>query len=328
VVILILLAAVGTVGLVLYQKAREFTSAEPVQVPVYQAQPDEVRQIQSRVDLFKKAVDSNSGAVLELSANDINALIADSAELNGKIFIRIADGLFYVDGSIPMTQMPGFKDRYLNGTVGFEVSVENGKPKLMPKNVLLNGKQLPSDIQQSAGEGFANGFLEEVESNPDSKQFFSRVKSLQIEGDRVRIEITPLETGAPAQAPNADPIANPQTQAPPPPAPPAPPAGKTHYCHKQVMAYDRNSPAQPLGYFLQGSTLEIIGPSQVPGMIEVRFQEAGAAPVDALCKAEDLGMGPPGADAQPSDGLQPEFKGLGGSQQKQNNPHYKGFNQQ
>ena len=82
VVLVILLGGIGAVGFIFYQKAREYTSAEPVPVPVYQASPEKLREVSSRVDLFKKAVDANQGAELELSADDINSLIADS-DYNG-----------------------------------------------------------------------------------------------------------------------------------------------------------------------------------------------------------------------------------------------------
>lgn len=54
VVLVILLGGIGAVGFIFYQKAREYTSAEPVPVPVYQASPEKLREVSSRVDLFKQ----------------------------------------------------------------------------------------------------------------------------------------------------------------------------------------------------------------------------------------------------------------------------------
>jgi hypothetical protein len=87
------------------------------------------------------------------------------------------------------------------------------------------------------------------------------------------------------------------------------------------MAYDRNM--QPLGYFLQGSTLEIVGMSSGPGMVDVRFREPGGKVIESLCKPEDVGMSAPAAQPPPQ---KPDFQGLGGSQPK-DNPNYKGFGQ-
>lgn len=335
VVFLVLAGAVGAVGFALYQKAREYTSAEAVALPVHEASAEEIRDVTNRVEEFKKAVESNGEAVLELSGDDINTLIAGEKnwqDMKGKVFFRVSDGLVHIDASVPLTQVAGFSDRYLNGTVGFEASVVDGRPKLLPKTIDLNGKKLPKELEQGVAEGFSEGFVEELEKNPNSREFFSRVKSLTVAGDKVRIHMVPMADsqaqGGGAPPPTVSGQAAPAAASPPVSAVPSP--GSTQVpptqnqanlfvCGAKVMAYDRNM--QPLGFFLQGSTLEILGASSVPGMVEVRFREPGGRVIESLCKAEDVGMSAP-EQASPK----PEFQGLGGSQPK-DNPNYKGFGQ-
>jgi hypothetical protein len=331
VVMVILLGLVGAGGYIFYQKALEYTSTEAAAIPIYQTTPEKMREVNDRVDAFKKAYDANAEAQMELSGDDINAIIATSPkweEMKGKLYVRVADNLFYVDASIPLTDVAGFSDRFLNGTVGFDISVENGDPKLVPKTVQLNGKALPQQYQQSAGDGFSKGFVEEIQKNPDSKAFFQRVKSLKVEGDRVHIHIVPgtaapQDNGHPDSGLNANDIRPPAPQMPSQAAPgggaPAV-SSQTFVCPKQIMAYDQNS--QPLGYFLQGSTLEIMGPSAIPGMTAVRYREPAGNVIEAFCKAEDLGTGAAApAEAPPK----PDLPGLGGSRKLDENPHYKGF---
>lgn len=318
IVILLLLGAIGAGGFLLYQKAREFTSAEAASIPVYDATPERMKEVNGRIEGFKKAVESNGEAEMELSGDDINALIAGEPkwkDMKGKIYIRLADGLLYVDASVPLTEVTGFSDRFLNGTVGFDAAVENGMPRLVPKSIDLNGKKLPKEFEQSAADGFSKGFVEELEKNPDAMAFFARVKSFKIDGNKMRIHIVPASTESKPSSPGIVPAED----TPPPPAPsaaaPSPAAEQkpgTFLCKVQVMAYDRSSPPQALGYFQAGTVLDIVGPAAgSPGMIEVKYIDPQKGLIQALCKAEDVGMAAPAAPAPPADPLKSPSPGLG-----------------
>jgi len=313
IVLLLLLGALGAVGFLLYQKAREYTSVEAASIPVFDATPERMREVNGRVEVFKKAVESNSEADLELSGDDINVLIAGEKAMKGKVYIRMTNGLLYVDASVPLTQVTGFSDRFLNGTVSFDASVENGKPRLSPKSIDLNGKKLPKEFEQSAADGFSNGFVGELEKNPNTRDFFSRVKSLKIDGDKMRIHIVPgspqEKSGSPGPAPAEKSPAESQSVSSQSPQQKL----GTYLCTVQVMAYDRSSPPQPLGYFPAGATLEIVGSyTALPGMIEVKYIDPQKGLIDALCKAEDVGMAAPGGVTPPPvDPLKSQSQGLG-----------------
>src|SRR5712691_7938579 len=75
VVMVILLGLIGAGGFLMYQKLREFTSAEAAPVPVYQPTPEQVQDVKNRVALFKQAISSNTDAELDLSADDLNSLV-------------------------------------------------------------------------------------------------------------------------------------------------------------------------------------------------------------------------------------------------------------
>ena len=95
---LVILLAVG--GVLVYRTARStvtrlaarYTDVAPTELPEFQMEEGEKRALFERVDGFVKAVkEGKSDQTLSLSARDINALIQNSPELAGRLFVEIED---------------------------------------------------------------------------------------------------------------------------------------------------------------------------------------------------------------------------------------------
>src|SRR5215831_12513864 len=71
----------------------QFTDTKPVSLPVVQMSPEQIKQLHERIDSFDKALKEHKPtAPLELSGDDINALIATSAggqSWTGKVYVTI-----------------------------------------------------------------------------------------------------------------------------------------------------------------------------------------------------------------------------------------------
>jgi len=77
-------------------------------------------------------------------------------------------------------------------------------------------------------------------------------------------------------------------------------------CPKQVSAYDPKDASRLIGNFLQGSKLEITGSPDSRGMVRVIFRPSEGASVDALCRADELGMSRPDAKSAPKAKITPQ----------------------
>ena len=111
---------------------KSFIATAPAQIPVKEITPEQYTAISSRVESFKQAVQNNVESRLELTADDINAAIATEdkwKELRGKCQIRIENGQVLAQVSFPLEKLDPknsmFAGKYLNGTIGLEISINN-----------------------------------------------------------------------------------------------------------------------------------------------------------------------------------------------------------
>src|ERR1051325_3136798 len=94
-VVLFLFLLVGALlGLRLAKRMfSQFTDTKPMPLPSAQMPPAEFKQLQDRIDSFRQAVrEHRPTPPLALSANELNALIAndsDLQQLKGKIFVSM-----------------------------------------------------------------------------------------------------------------------------------------------------------------------------------------------------------------------------------------------
>ncbi len=116
---------------------------------------------------------------IELSASDINQLIAGSHKLNGKAFVSIENNVARVQVSVPMEKM-GFRGRFLNG----ELQVKSA-PDRNPRNI---------EITEVALGGFSDKILNtllgfrSLHSYADQYATEYDIRSFAIEDNKVVIE--------------------------------------------------------------------------------------------------------------------------------------------
>ncbi len=159
------------------------TSTQPREIPQIQTTEAEQEAVRSRWEEFKvwprRAPDSTTTTTapdgttaqqpppnknrIELSATDINQLIAGSRKLKGKAFVSIENNVARVQVSVPLEKV-GFRGRFLNGELQVrsspdrnprnieitEVSVGGVSDKVL--NALLGFRSLHSYADQYATE--------------------------------------------------------------------------------------------------------------------------------------------------------------------------------
>jgi hypothetical protein len=157
------------------------TSTQPREIPQVQSTEAEQEAVRNRWEEFKvwprRAPDTTTTTTdgttaqpapsntnrIELSATDINQLIAGSRKLRGKAFVSIENNIARVQVSVPLEKV-GFRGRFLNGELQVrsspdrnprnieitEVSVGGVSEKVL--NALLGFRSLRSYADQYATE--------------------------------------------------------------------------------------------------------------------------------------------------------------------------------
>jgi hypothetical protein len=108
--------------------------------------PDRLREIQTRWYAFERSAVQHQKARIELTADEINALIEGDPQLRGKGFVTVANNAGRVRVSIPLDQFFMLGGRYLNGEATIQPSPDGDPMKARITNVLLANQAVPDNI--------------------------------------------------------------------------------------------------------------------------------------------------------------------------------------
>jgi hypothetical protein len=185
---LILFGALAYMGYYYYSKMlQEWTATAPVEIQTVTLSSDEQKALDDRVAAFKKALDDGQNAELVLTADDINALIAEHPDLKGRVYVSLNGDEISAKVSVPLdkTPFPGTKGRYFNGSGTFKASVEDGDLVVYAVDLEANGKKLPPEIKaQLAKENLAKNF----NADPDTYKYIRKFESIKIKDGKVHIK--------------------------------------------------------------------------------------------------------------------------------------------
>jgi hypothetical protein len=133
-------------GGIFLAKAGAITNS-PRPFPQYSAAPqEEVRAVKSRLENFESAVRQREPAEIELTADEINSLIAANRHARGKVFVSIEGNRLSVQTSVPLNKFFGQSGYYLSGDITIQsgAAASLAKPRL--ESVALNSQPVPHDL--------------------------------------------------------------------------------------------------------------------------------------------------------------------------------------
>jgi len=109
--------------------------------------------VRERMDTMKKAARAHEATDVDLTAEDINALIAANRKSRGTASVAINDNVLQTQFSIPLERLDvpfrsafGLSDRYLNATVSIVAPPGTNANSVQLSEVTLNGHGIPSGL--------------------------------------------------------------------------------------------------------------------------------------------------------------------------------------
>jgi len=126
-------------------KTRSFAEA-PTPVPEFNASNQQIQLVQERWQEFEQKTRAGQSAEIELSADDINALIATSEDVRGKVFVSIDRDQLRLQMSVPIGQFFGRPGYYFNGEVMIELEGTQSLDGPRFRRITVNGEQVPTDF--------------------------------------------------------------------------------------------------------------------------------------------------------------------------------------
>lgn len=190
ILVLLLSGALVILGFYAVALAKRFTSPTAQPVPLYEERVGEYEAIRKKFADFDQAVQKGVRATLELTSDDLNALIARQDRLRRKVFTRIALDRLFLDLSLPLGKIPFLSGRYFNGKLGVKMILDgppgiDGRLRLTPVVGTANDEAMPEGLLTIAIRFAEFSLRQAVSQNERLKEFLRAAKSLEVENGKV-----------------------------------------------------------------------------------------------------------------------------------------------
>jgi len=121
-------------------------AAEPAPVPEFSASDNQIQEVRERWQDFEQKTRAAQPAEIELTANDINALIAANRHARGKAFVSIEGDKLRVQASVPLGELMGRSGYYFNGDITVELKSAESLENPPLNRITVNGEPVPGDL--------------------------------------------------------------------------------------------------------------------------------------------------------------------------------------
>lgn len=169
-VLLSLAFAGGTFFAVRHLKTSYFPTTR-VDLPPSAATSQEQELARAHWSAFEKAARAHTPAHIELTADELNALIASDLKLRDKAFVSIESNVARVRLSIPLNDVRWLRGRYVNAECMVQPG-ESGKPEdAHITHIVINGKPVDDEALNWRGPWSLRRYLENWTEQNDLKTF-------------------------------------------------------------------------------------------------------------------------------------------------------------
>jgi hypothetical protein len=178
-----------------YQKVVGITSTTPSAIPSFDGGDDVYNAAQQKVSAFGHDVVNHQATTIELSADEINTLIARNPDLiqpPPHLFVTLVDDRAQVQGSIPTDALTqGFlKGRYVNFDAAFGLSFNSDTKglDLTLHHLQIDNQTMPQNLLPTLQAEFTPLLNMELQQYPPAKNLLQQAKAITIQNGQLVIE--------------------------------------------------------------------------------------------------------------------------------------------
>ena len=118
----------------------------PVSIPEFSASDNQTQAVREKWQDFEQKTRAVQPAEIELTADDINSMIAANRHARGKVFVSIEGNKLHVQTSAPIGEFVGRPGYYFNGDITAESNGPESLENLQVNRITVNGEHVPSGI--------------------------------------------------------------------------------------------------------------------------------------------------------------------------------------
>ncbi|MBI5383207.1 MAG: hypothetical protein HZA90_00825 [Verrucomicrobia bacterium] len=182
-----LLVVVALVG---YWKSlvRNYTSPSAQTMPVVLASPTGLEELVRSWTEFRLGVeDGTATQPFQLTADDLNQLIAMNPKLKAHARLTITNGQVFGQFTLPLDQVKQreLKGRYLNGLARLGLQFQDGWLTVNVVELKANGKPVPKWILRKLGR---ENLAKDLDKSQETVGFLQKLDRIDVEGDRILLK--------------------------------------------------------------------------------------------------------------------------------------------
>lgn len=161
-----------------------FTSATPVVLPATELPADDERAVRDKLSAVYSAFESGEATTLELTAPELNALLAENTELKNRIHVEFEGKNLRGRVSLPLdgTGFERLRGRWLNGDAVLSLTTGGGEVRMSVVSLAVNGQDLPGFVIEELSR---QNLVEQAGEDPRIADYLGRITNAVIEGDRL-----------------------------------------------------------------------------------------------------------------------------------------------
>jgi hypothetical protein len=114
--------------------------ATPIVLPQTNVSDVEIQRVLERWAAFETAVRAKQPARIELTAHQLNALIASEEKLRDKLFVTVEGNIAHVETSIPLEHVFWLNGHYINAECLLEAAPNKDPMEVKISNVIINNQ--------------------------------------------------------------------------------------------------------------------------------------------------------------------------------------------
>lgn len=120
---------------------------------------------------FERAARAHTAKRIELTADEINALIQSERDLRGKAFVTIANDTARLQISVSLDQLRLLRGRYMNAECTVQSPSDGNPMHVRFASILVNGKPVGEDVLNWRGPWGFRRYIEEWTEKNNLKTF-------------------------------------------------------------------------------------------------------------------------------------------------------------
>src|ERR1041385_1542081 len=140
------IAFVGGSYLAIRYLRREYFPTSHVQFSMSPATEQEQEAVRARWDAFEKAARAHEAARIEMTANDLNALIDSEPRLHGRAHVSIKNNVAHLQVSIPVANVRWLRGHYINAECAVQSAADGSPSDARVTQISVNGRAVGDEV--------------------------------------------------------------------------------------------------------------------------------------------------------------------------------------